>query len=445
LVPITELRIEGLRTIERVRLRLDGLTVLIGENGSGKSSIIEACEILHRATGSRFMEELYSIHGGLSSLLRQGAPRLLLGVTVRPVLDIYDERQAEDTARHKHIDCIEYDLALTPGASFATIEETLRVTTLSGRQRHSSGPPRRVSKAPKSKAATRAEEIVPSVKRVGAKIDMLSEGQPSSDNIDERVPFMATIDRHSNDGSPQHEAQYVAAHLGNLQVHLPFEVTPSWAARGLDRKSALRAPGLLSPADHLEQLGVNLVNAFHALRNDFGPDHWNETLDYIRLGIGEGVEDVNTWVEPDGGHIGFTIKQRGLSRPLPVSQLSGGMLAYLAFVALFRLWATQPALLALDEPDVHLHPRLLMRVLDFFESMARDFPVLIATHSDRLIEGLTDPVRAVVLCELDERLATRLIRPDRAALGKWLQRYRALGELRGTGLLASVLTRTDLS
>jgi hypothetical protein len=54
-VPITELRIEGLRTIEKVRLRLDGLTVLIGDNGTGKSSILEACEILRRATGRRFM------------------------------------------------------------------------------------------------------------------------------------------------------------------------------------------------------------------------------------------------------------------------------------------------------------------------------------------------------------------------------------------------------
>lgn len=81
-MPITELRIEGLRTIEKIRLDLDGLTVLIGDNGTGKSTIIEACEILRRATGRRFLDELYGIHGGLTALLRQGAPRLLLGVTV---------------------------------------------------------------------------------------------------------------------------------------------------------------------------------------------------------------------------------------------------------------------------------------------------------------------------------------------------------------------------
>jgi len=82
-VPITELRIEGLRTLEKIRLELDGLTVLIGDNGAGKSSILEACEILRRATGRRFMDELYGIHGGLTALLRQGAPRLMIGVTIR--------------------------------------------------------------------------------------------------------------------------------------------------------------------------------------------------------------------------------------------------------------------------------------------------------------------------------------------------------------------------
>jgi predicted ATPase len=38
---ITELRVQGVRTLADVRLRLDGLTVLIGDNGSGKSTLIE--------------------------------------------------------------------------------------------------------------------------------------------------------------------------------------------------------------------------------------------------------------------------------------------------------------------------------------------------------------------------------------------------------------------
>jgi predicted ATPase len=119
------------------------------------------------------------------------------------------------------------------------------------------------------------------------------------------------------------------------------------------------------------------------------------------------------------------------------------MLSYLAFVALFRLDGAQSSLMALDEPDLHLHPQLLMRVLDMLEAMARKFPVLIATHSDRLLDGLSKPAKSVVLCELDEKRATRLIRPDPKALALWLERYRGLGDIRSAGHEASVLKRRE--
>lgn len=43
---LTSLRIEGLRTLADVTLSLDGLTVLVGENGTGKSTITEALELV---------------------------------------------------------------------------------------------------------------------------------------------------------------------------------------------------------------------------------------------------------------------------------------------------------------------------------------------------------------------------------------------------------------
>jgi predicted ATPase len=444
-VPITELRIEGLRTLEKIRLELDGLTVLIGDNGAGKSSILEACEILRRATSRSFMDELYGIHGGLTALLRQGAPRLTIGLTIQLAKNDFSPQDAghECVKNIGYSGTFEYELSIVPNGSFAALEEIVRYSPRQKTSLHGAKKGKNLG-AKSNLSSTRTAAVI-CVQRSATSISF-PNWQKSiphrDDDIEAQVPFVATLG--SDWGDPRYmEAQCVAAYLRNLRVHIPFETMPAWAARALDRKSALRAPALLTPATHLEKLGVNLASAYHALKNSFGRSYWDDTLAYIRLGLGERIEDVVTWADPSGGNIGLSIKLIGLDVPISAAQLSDGMLSYLAFVAMFRLHVTKPSLLAFDEPDLHLHPHLLMRVLDFFESMAKDTPVLLATHSDRLLDGLTDPAKSVVLCSLDERGATRLVRPDREALAKWLERYRGLGDIRSAGHAASVMTKVE--
>lgn len=81
---ITQLRIRGLRAIDDVTLDLRGLTVLVGDNGTGKSTILEALEILRQvAKPLDFVTDvLVKGHGGLRGLLRRGSDELRLGVTI---------------------------------------------------------------------------------------------------------------------------------------------------------------------------------------------------------------------------------------------------------------------------------------------------------------------------------------------------------------------------
>jgi predicted ATPase len=58
------------------------MTVLIGENGAGKSTILECLELLRKATEPNFLNSFYTIHRGLPGLLRKGASALELGVRI---------------------------------------------------------------------------------------------------------------------------------------------------------------------------------------------------------------------------------------------------------------------------------------------------------------------------------------------------------------------------
>jgi predicted ATPase len=397
---VVELHVRNLRTHQDVSLELGGLTVLIGDNGSGKSSLIEAFELLRRASEPSFASDVGRIHGGVGALTRLGADAPL---SMHAVL------QSNGTWG--------YTLALTGTNGHVTVaSEDL------------------VALDPRSRAADVRFE------RRGIHLRYLdaSRGEFVEMELpDDRLALTAFGLRPPNAGVTE-----VLRALRAIEVHVPFEVTPAWVARSARRETALREEGRLEPADHLERLGVNLASAWHALKNDFDAAHWEETLGIARLGLGDDLDGINTRVSAGGAAVALWLKHRGFDRQLPASSLSDGSLAFLALVAMIRLDAGR-SLLALDEPELHLHPHLLLRALDLFESVALDHPVVLATHSDRLLDGLTDPVNSVVLCELDGHRATHLIRPDAPTLARWLERYRGLGDLRAAGYERLVMTRGE--
>lgn len=396
---IAELRIAGLRTIDELTLRLDGLVVLIGENGSGKSTILEACELLRRAAGPEFLSELNAIHGGLFLLLRHGAPEFRLGARIEgdgPPLT--------------------YEIAIAPDAAGAVIAaERLLLERGDG----STDPSQVIIDRDRREAR---------IREPGNGIKAISVGSTQS------ILGAAGL------FSPHPAIQRAKRALEGIAVHLPFEVLSAWAARDHDRRAVARGPILLQPTDRVERLGGNLANVYHALRTRFDEDHWQTTMEYVRLGLGDSIESVNTVVQEGGGAVALSLKLRGHHQQIPAAAISDGALAYLAFVGLSRLEPRGRSLLAFDEPEAHMNPSLLARVLQLLESAAERHPVLLATHSDRLLDLLQEPARSVRVCELEGDLPrTRLRELDADALREWLDGYRGVGDLRSAGYLDTVL------
>lgn len=385
-----------MRSLEDVTLPLDGLTVLVGENGSGKSTIIEALEILRKAaqSGEFVSDHLLPKHGDLLSLLRKGERELSLEVG----LQLHGEGDEEPVS-------VKYGFEVGwDGARAGVTKEWL--------------------------SAAGADDVhaVPYLKRDRTQLLVRKQGK-LVDLVGGPGPAALSLVWSEADTY----LRRVRAALEAGAVHLPFEVRPYWLARERKLEAPLREPAQLSRSAQLKRLGENLANAYYELRETRSRSEWEDTLALVRAGLGDRVLDIK-FPAAQPGAVSLALELRGLPEPVTTMALSDGQLSYLAFVALRQL-GMDHSFIAFDEPDVHLHPALLVRVVWMFEELAAKRPVVLATQSDRLLDSLESPADAVVVCELNERCATRLHRLDGGALKKWMENYAGVGAIRSDGYL----------
>ena len=85
------------------------------------------------------------------------------------------------------------------------------------------------------------------------------------------------------------------------------------------------------------------------------------------------------------------VRHEGMNNPLLFSELSEGEQQLLAVVGLLRFTRTEESLFLLDEPDTHLNPRWKLRYLDVLEKevgRSQTSQMIISTHDPLTIAGL---------------------------------------------------------
>lgn len=398
---ITQIRVQGMRALRDVTLDLAGLTVLVGVNGSGKSTLCDACEMLRQAAkpGSFVSDTVERTHGGLRDLLRHGADELVLSVTVEgngPKLD--------------------YAFALAfVGTVPQVVSERLDVYAQQG-----------------------AAEPPHALERTGVQTRIYDMQENKTLNVNVGTQSLAAS---SFGVAAQPAFQRLTEALSRIDHHVSFETRPLWQQRELQIPNGPRWPSMVEYQDRVARYGVNLANCFQQLRNSSGAG-WERVLERARLGLGDDLRDFR--LTPSGqGRLELEVVFGAMpDKPVAARNLSEGQLAFLLFIALAEL-NRERSILVFDEPELHMHPALLARVVSMLEEVSKDCPVLLATHSDRLLDALANPAQSVVLCELDEHRAVQLRRPNAERLKEWLQNYRGLGTLRAEGYEAHVFDQGD--
>lgn len=195
---------------------------------------------------------------------------------------------------------------------------------------------------------------------------------------------------------------------------------------GRGRNSVFREP---QPADmrndRLAEDYSNLGLFLNRLRGI--PRAKNAILEALR-DLYDGLDDFDVNVAGNTVQVFFTEGDY----PIPATRLSDGTVRYLCLLAIL-CDPEPPPLICIEEPELGLHPDILPKVADLMMAASKRTQLIVTTHSDILVDALTELPEAVVICEKHEGQTT-MERLDHRSLEDWLTKYR-LGELWTRGQL----------
>jgi predicted ATPase len=160
---------------------------------------------------------------------------------------------------------------------------------------------------------------------------------------------------------------------------------------------ALREPQKPDNAYRLEERGRNLASVLRRLkRSDESRPAFDDLLETLRTAV-EGISDIS--VAQVGGYL-VTRLHHGLRGPaFPLSQESDGTLRLLGLLTALYQWPP-PSFIALEEPELTLHPGALAVLRDALISVSRRTQLLITTHSPDLLYDL--PPETIKVVEMVE-------------------------------------------
>jgi predicted ATPase len=142
----------------------------------------------------------------------------------------------------------------------------------------------------------------------------------------------------------------------------------------------------------------------------------------------EGLTDFDISIE--GGTVQVFFTEGDFT--IPATRLSDGSVRYLCLLAIL-CDPEPPPLIGLEEPELGLHPDLLPKVADRLVAAAQRTQLIVTTHSDILVDALTEHPDALVICEKHNG-RTALHRLSQDEVQPWLEKYR-LGQLWTRGQL----------
>jgi predicted ATPase len=355
--------IHGFRRLHEVNLELRPLSVLIGANGVGKTSLLDVLSLLASSAQGALNSALSELSGLPALITHDRAHTLTLGISM-------------GVSGGEPLD---YKLHIRPqGAAYVIGYEILR-------QQFPHGP---------LIDAQGIDVKYYDVSR-GGSVRPTWEHNPLETALSQ-VPKMFR------------EPEDFRQRLASSTFYHVLDVEP---------RSPVRLPQPMRPAGLPGKHGEDLVSCLFYLR-ETDRDRFETVEDSLRAAF-PGFQRLD-FPPVAAGTLAMTWRDKDFSRPLYMHQLSEGMLRFLWLATLLQSPGLT-ALTLLDEPEVSLHPELLNLLAGLLREAANRTQLIVATHSDRLVRFL-QPSEVVVM-DVGEDGMARLTRADQLDLDEWLAEY----------------------
>ena len=364
---INRIQVSGFRRLLSVELPVRPFMVLIGANGVGKTSFLDALSMLS-ASASGNLNRMLSYFGGITSLLTRGKSEdlaFLLDMTV---------------PGHEPL---EYELRLAPkGTGYAVSRELL-----CQRRQGFDDPFRHI------------------------------------DSSDGDIRYYETEDNRLVRPDWEHNALETSLSQVPKMFRQPEELrrilatATQYHVLDVGPRAPVKMPQPMKPATLPGSDGGDLVPYLYSLREG-DRDRFDTIMDALKTAFPD-FEELS-FPPVAAGMLAMTWKDKKFSKPIYMNELSEGMLRFLWLVSLLQS-PNLSTVTMVDEPEVSLHPELLSLLADLMREASKRTQLIVATHSDRFIRFL-NPDEVVVMDADDDGCASATW-ADSMDLDQWLTEY----------------------
>jgi predicted ATPase len=91
--------------------------------------------------------------------------------------------------------------------------------------------------------------------------------------------------------------------------------------------------------------------------------------------------------------------ENGLKTPLTAQRLSDGTLHFLALIYVACSFPEPPPVICIEEPETGLHPDIIHVIARLLVEASHRTQLFVTTHSEHLIDALSDVPEAVIVTE----------------------------------------------